>query len=209
MSEIHTGHRSRLTRRALAAGLDRMPAHEALEFLLYFVLPRGDVNPLAHALIDRFGTVTAVLHAEKAELLSVDGLGPRAAEYLTLLGTAMDEYLAAEYEPETLARRESAGPVLRALFERGGDPVSVILMNSAFQVLESVACDKNTVIRAAVMSGATAAFGAVRGEPAREALTRLAETEEALGRIGIPLVNCAFYVNGEIRYMKDEWGTDE
>ena len=64
----HEGHRKRLRQRARATQLEGFQPHEVLELLLTYAIPRQDVNPLAHALIDRFGSLSGVLDASAAEL---------------------------------------------------------------------------------------------------------------------------------------------
>lgn len=64
MSE-HEGHRKRLRERAAQTGLEGFQPHEVLELLLSETIPRKDVNPLAHALIDRFGSFSGVLNAAR------------------------------------------------------------------------------------------------------------------------------------------------
>lgn len=73
MSEktVHAGHRARLRERFLKEGLSGFSEHEVLELLLMFAIPQKDVNPLAHALIGRFGSLSAVLEASPAELMRV------------------------------------------------------------------------------------------------------------------------------------------
>ena len=52
MSEnVHKGHRERMRQRFLAEGAKGFADHELLELLLYYAVPRGDVNPLAHKCI--------------------------------------------------------------------------------------------------------------------------------------------------------------
>ena len=53
----HTGHRKRVKTEFLTRGLDGWPEHRVLELLLFYALPQGDVNHLAHELIDHFGTL--------------------------------------------------------------------------------------------------------------------------------------------------------
>ncbi len=60
--------------------------HEALEVMLFYACPRVNVNPLAHRLLDRFGSFSAVFQATEAELLKVDGVGESVAAYLTEMG---------------------------------------------------------------------------------------------------------------------------
>ena len=85
-SELHKGHRQRLRQRILDQGLDSLEPHEILEYLLGCVIPRQDTNPLAHALIDRFGSLNAVFSAGMPELREVKGVGPNTARWLGTLG---------------------------------------------------------------------------------------------------------------------------
>ena len=81
----HAGHRERLLSRFEQEGLNGFAPHEALELLLTYALPRVDTNGLAHALIRRFGSFSAVLEASQADLTQVEGIGPRAAALITLM----------------------------------------------------------------------------------------------------------------------------
>ena len=62
-----------------------MPEHQLLELLLTYAIPRRDVNPLAHRLIERYGSLAAVLKADVAELKNA-GLGEYAATLIALAG---------------------------------------------------------------------------------------------------------------------------
>ena len=64
----HDGHRERKRRQFREHGIDAFADHEVLELLLYYAIPRRDVNPIAHALIERFGNLEAVLAAPLEEL---------------------------------------------------------------------------------------------------------------------------------------------
>ena len=88
MTETHGGHRARLRQKVRDQGLEALAPHEIMEFLLYYAIPRQDVNAMAHRLIERFGSVEAVLHAEVPELMQVEGMGRRNAEYLARVGEA-------------------------------------------------------------------------------------------------------------------------
>jgi DNA repair protein RadC len=83
--ELHHGHRDRLRRRALEEGLDGMADHEVLELLLFNVLPRVNTNPVAHRLLERFGSLSAVLEADPRDLATVRGIGDRGAAFLACL----------------------------------------------------------------------------------------------------------------------------
>jgi len=70
---IHQGHRERLRARFLEDGLDGFEDHQVLELLLFHVIPRSDTNPIAHKLMRRFGSLSAVLEADPKDIASVEG----------------------------------------------------------------------------------------------------------------------------------------
>ena len=82
----HLGHRDRLRARAAQAGLEALPDYELLELYLFRTLPRGDVKPLAKALLARFGSLEGVLAAPERELMRVEKVGAAAAADLKLVG---------------------------------------------------------------------------------------------------------------------------
>lgn len=82
---IHSGHRQRLKKRFLEEGLDGFTDIQALELLLFFALPQGDTNPVAHALLDHFGSLSKVLEADAEELKRVPGIKDHASVLLSLV----------------------------------------------------------------------------------------------------------------------------
>ena len=72
---VHDGHRARLKERFTEYGLDNFNDLNVLELLLFFVIPRQDTNIIAHALLDRFGSLDAVFEASSQELQAVPGIG--------------------------------------------------------------------------------------------------------------------------------------
>lgn len=83
--QIHAGHRQRMHERVQKYGLESLAEHEMLEYLLYFTITRRDTNPIAHALLERFGDFAGVLEADEEELCLVEGMGPASARFLHLL----------------------------------------------------------------------------------------------------------------------------
>jgi DNA repair protein RadC len=92
----YLGHRERLRERLLAAGAETLPDYELLEFLLFDTRSRGDVKPLAKALIERFGGFAGVLGADKDALLDVPGMGEASAARLLAVRAAATRMLRAE-----------------------------------------------------------------------------------------------------------------
>ena len=82
----HEGHRSRLRKAYQRNGIEGMADHQVLELLLTYALPRVDVNPLAHRLLDRYGSLEQVLSARPDQLRQVQGIGEATAVFLSLLG---------------------------------------------------------------------------------------------------------------------------
>ena len=83
--QIHAGHRQRMHERVQKYGLESLAEHEMPEYLLYFTITRRDTNPIAHALLERFGDFAGVLEADEEELCLVEGMGPASARFLHLL----------------------------------------------------------------------------------------------------------------------------
>lgn len=111
----HGGHRARLRARFLASGLQGFAPHEALELLLTFAIPRRDVNPLAHRLVARFGSLDRVLEATGAELRQVEGVGDNAATLLSLLLPVFRLYRGEVAARERLPGEQDAAERCRAL----------------------------------------------------------------------------------------------
>lgn len=98
-SHEHDGHRQRMKERMLAEGIKNMAPHEVIEMLLYFAIPRSDTNPLAHKLINTFGSVHRVLSADFADLIKVEGVTPHIATLIKLSGEVARRYMREEFSP--------------------------------------------------------------------------------------------------------------
>ena len=94
MSPIsHQGHRKRIKERFVQEGLDHFSDIQVLELLLFYCIPRQDTNPIAHNLLDHFGSLSQVLEAPVEELQKVEGMGENAAVFLHLITQVGRYYL--------------------------------------------------------------------------------------------------------------------
>lgn len=82
----HSGHRDRMWDKFSDFGIVVFNEHEILELLLFLVLPRVNTNPIAHKLLDEFGSLRDVLLAAPEELQRVEGIGEKAALHLSFIG---------------------------------------------------------------------------------------------------------------------------
>ena len=89
-SEIHADHRQRLKDRFLK-NPDSLSKHELVELLLFYAIPRKNVNPEAHRLMEEFGSLDKILRADPDELLAVEGIGPNAAAFIKVVGKIVEE----------------------------------------------------------------------------------------------------------------------
>ncbi|MDD6484393.1 MAG: JAB domain-containing protein [Clostridiales bacterium] len=88
----HKGHRERMRTRFAKSGFRDFADHEILEYLLYYVIRQGDTNRIAHDMINRCGSFAGVFSAKRANLESIDGVGPQMAAYVEMLGEFMREF---------------------------------------------------------------------------------------------------------------------
>ncbi len=82
----HEKHRQRVRREFLEYGFsESTPPHKIIEMLLFFAIPRKDTNEIAHALLNKFKTISGILEATPGELMSIDGIGENAAALIKLI----------------------------------------------------------------------------------------------------------------------------
>ena len=97
---LHQNHRARLKERVLKHGLMGMEEHVVLEYMLFHAIPRVDTNPIAHRLINKFGSFAAVLDAPMEELMKTEGIGQSAAAFIKLVPQLAQCYLISQNKEE-------------------------------------------------------------------------------------------------------------
>ena len=125
---IHKDHRQRVKQRFLGEGLDHFDEIHALELLLFYAIPQGDVNPLAHRLLDHFGNLHQVLEAPPEQLMAVAGIREHTAVLLGLVKGISQKYLIDyKVKPEQLMTRKECGSYLLDRFVGRRDETVMLL----------------------------------------------------------------------------------
>ena len=134
---IHKGHRERLKQRFLEEGLDNFTEIQVLELLLFFAIPRSDTNPIAHGLLDHFGSLSQVLGADVEELKKVPGVKDHAATLLALVTDLCRYYqVNSAQQTEILTTLEDCGRYLvPRFFGRTRETVFLLCLDAKCKVL--------------------------------------------------------------------------
>ena len=110
---VHEGHRDRMKREFLQGGLRHFSEPRVLELLLFYSRLQGDVNPLAHRLLEAFGSLSGVLDASPADLAKVPGVGENTVVLLKLIPAVAARYLASRTSADVIISDSAS---LRTLF---------------------------------------------------------------------------------------------
>lgn len=80
------GHRDRLRERFAENGENALQDYELLELVLFNLIPRKDVKPLAKQLLKQFGSISEVMAATIEALQEIDGISRNCAIGLKSIG---------------------------------------------------------------------------------------------------------------------------
>ena len=217
---IHDGHREKTRQQFLQHGLDAFADHEVLELLLFYAIPRKDTNPIAHALMDRFGSLDAVLAAPVEELCRVKGVGESAAALLKLTPQVYRRSRMAAAERErVLNSSQRAGDYLLELFT--GETAEVLYELCLDRKGKLLACrrvgeggvssinvDLRKIVENALLTGASGVILSHNHPsgialPSADDCAATARVKEALGTVGLVLVDHIVVADGDYVSMAD------
>lgn len=166
-TDIHKGHRERMKERFVRQGLDGFTDVQALELLLFYAIPRSDTNPIAHALLERFGSLSRVLEAEPEELKRVPGISDHTAVLLKLPVELGRSYLVdCSRRVKCLTTLDACGAYLVPyFFGRTRETVFLLCMDAKCKVLccrevgqgsiNSASVSVRKIVETALYAGAT------------------------------------------------------
>lgn len=217
---IHDGHREKMRQRYLKGGLEGFADHEALELLLYYAIPRRDTNPIAHALMERYGSLSAVLTAPVEDLCKVEGIGESAAILLRLAPQLYQKARLSDAEQETVLNSvDRVGTYLLQRFI--GERREVVYQLCLDRKGKLLACkrlgeggvasadlDIRKLMENAILTSASAVILA-HNHPSGVALASKEDyaattrVREALATIGVTLVDHIIVADGDYVSLKD------
>jgi DNA repair protein RadC len=204
---LHKGHRDRLRERFLEEGLNAFQDHQVLELLLFHAIPRGDTNPTAHRLMERFGSLSAVLEADPKDLARVEGVGSKAAAFLSLIPEITRRYFrdrVSRDNPRLHSSEAVTGYVSPLMAGRAEEAFYVLCLDSHCRVVYPALIGEGTVkqahveprhvVEAALRHNAASVVlahnhpgGSAKPSNADHRLTGL--LVQTLGAIGIPVLD--------------------
>lgn len=217
---IHDGHREKMRQRFLRGGLDAFADHEALELLLYYAIPRKDTNPIAHALMERYGSLSAVLTAPVEDLEKVEGIGESAAVLLKLAPQLYRKARLSDAEQETVLNSVSrVGAYLLDRFT--GEKNEVLYQLCLDRKGKLLACKKlgegdiasaeldiRRLVENALLTGASSVILAHNHPsgvalPSEEDYIATSRAKEALAVVGVVLTDHIIVADGDFVSMSD------
>lgn len=144
---LHSGHRERVKKQFLKSGLDSFQSHSVLELLLYYAIPLKDTNPIAHRLIQKFGSLSATFDAPFEELLKVDGIGKSAATLIKLIPQLCRRYQEDLDRDKTViySYDEAGKQLIHKFIGRQNEVVVLMLLDSQTRILYCDVMDVGSV----------------------------------------------------------------
>ena len=215
----HDGHRQRLKREFLARP-DSFPDHKLLELLLFYSNPRSDTNPLAHELLERFGSLAGVLDAPVDELCKVKGMGEHGAALLKTAKELTGRYLTARTQVARLARssRDYYALLRQYFFGARNEQTCLLCLDGKGKVLgirrlgegnvNAVAITTRLIAEAALSLNAAAvvlAHNHVSGLafPSQDDIATTNDLAPFLSRMGVELLDHLIFVDDDMVSLRD------
>lgn len=147
MAGEHAGHRQRMKQRFQTQGLEGFAPHEILELALFYAIPQRNVNPLAHQLIERYGSLHGVMEASVEELQQIDGVGENTATLLSLfmhVARALEKSRASGLE-DLNTHRAVKEHCYRLLCGLNHEEFYVVCLNAQNRLIRDVCISKGSV----------------------------------------------------------------
>lgn len=135
-NSVHSGHRSRMRKRFIDYGGESFETHEILEMLLYYSYPRVDTNPIAHDLLEKFGSLSNLIDSPYNALTEA-GMTENAAMFIKLMPELFVRYADDRFrrDNEKLTVKNIQELLLTKYIGKTNEAVYLLLLNSKYQEL--------------------------------------------------------------------------
>lgn len=135
----HDGHRARLRQRFHETGTSGFSEHELLEFLLFYALPRVNTNEIAHRLMERFGSISAILSAKTEELSQVKGISSSSSAFLKFVCDMCKRYSISGTEADIIRSQEDLENIFSSYFSSIESEICLIFSISMnYKILRTI-----------------------------------------------------------------------
>lgn len=216
---LHDGHRKRMKGEFLARS-ETFPDHKLLELLLFYANPRGDVNPTAHELLSRFGSLAGILDATPEALQTCPGVGEHATTLFRAckeLGRRYDARRASMDEIVDSAR-DAAGVLRPCFYGARSEMVYLLCMDGKGKLLGTPRVGEGNVNAAEIMTRKVVetalnhnaaqvilAHNHVSGLalPSGEDTATTLYLREVLRQVGVVLADHMIFVDDDMVSMRD------
>ena len=217
----HLHHRQRMRQEFGKKGFDGWPKHRVLEYLMFQTIPVADTNDMAHDLIRKCGGFINVFYADKKEIMEVDGVGTKTAEYLSMLGEFVKYYNNVIYDKDSFVLDSNTSEqYFRNLFaEHSRECFFIICLDPQGHILnserifegsfESMDVDISRIMRIAVKCNAASVVlahnhpsGIAKASQADIVSTQAVERALLMG--GISLLDHIIFADGKCVSMRNE-----
>jgi len=143
-AELHKGHRQRLKERAMTYGINSLSDHEKLELLLMYVIPRRDLNELAHTLINTFGSYNNVFDADISDLMKVKGIGKESSMLIKFMPEFYQVYANGKYKGKSkMETSKQCVEYFRECFDiEDTENAYISLFNSRYELIKTISIAK-------------------------------------------------------------------
>ena len=202
-SNEHAGHRERMRKQFREQDGAGFHEHQLLELLLTYSIRQKDVNPLAHQLISRYGSLSNLLQTDVFALMQEEGVGEYTAVLLSLVGKMAPKAVHVPAEGQRILTSVDAIPLCRSLVGQSKrEELWAITLNNVHRVIHADRISSGTpsetpmyvrlIVECALRHGAMGVLlchnhPAGSAKPSKQDLEATAKVVSALEPLGIIL----------------------
>lgn len=207
-----------MKKKFLLHGFDVFEIHEALELMLYYAVPYKDTNPIAHRLLDQFGSLSAVFDAPLDRLIQA-GLTENQATYIKILPQIARLYISDKEDNfDKIINLDTIDKyVVSKFIGRNEEHILLLLMDAKFKeiycgivsvgTLTATSIPIRKIVDLAVRYNARSAVIAHNhpsgyAEPSKADLTSTRDILHALDLVGVYLLDHFIVADGDCFSMR-------